>query len=531
MSESFSFPSSDRQGPVRYLQALRQHWAMIALLAAVAAAAAATFSYTATKRFDASADILIQPYSAGDATYQGFRSIFRQALDGSSVVVTAARVINSPEVKRPGLDRLGVDREGVSIGVEPLGQADIVSIVATAPDAEQTARAANVFADYVVENRTAAFQEELRTKIAQLRRRVAAIPASQREGNFEYATLQQTLAGYTAALGSANPTLSVLTRAETPNSPSWPRPKLTIAVSLLAALLLGGGLAMLLEFANPRISREDELQLSQRLPILARIPRLSGRVARGYLTGRTPLPGGAWKGYRVLRAVLATAGQDGGYPRTILVTSATPGDGKTTTAVNLAITLAASNLRVVLVDGDVHRPMISSFFNVAAHRDGFTRLLTERGVPETALVQAPLYPRLKLLLSSHESGGHSNLNAERFARVLRQLEQEADVVVVDSPPLTEVAEVLEMADEVECVLIAVHLGHTRRDKLIELRELLARRGVAPAGFVVTTRERLQRDTEYDYPGELPSAPGAGVDRLPEQGRERGRSTVVRLTDR
>jgi tyrosine-protein kinase len=528
MSESFSFPSNERQGVVRYLEALRRHWRLITLLVVIAVTAAAAYSYTTEKEYEASADILIQPISASDENYQGF-TLFRQTFDGSSVVVTAARVINSPAVRRSALARLGSDRDNVSISVEPLGQANIVSIVTKAPDPEQAARAANAFAAYAVQNRTDVYQKELQEKISLLQRRIASIPAAQRQGNFEYATLQQNLANYRTQIGSPDPTLQVLTEARTPSSPTWPRPKLSIAAALFAALLLGGGIAVLLEFANPRLSREEELQLHHRLPILARIPRLSRKVARGYLTGRTPLPGGAWKAYRVLRASLANAGPNGGYPRSILVTSATPGDAKTTTAVNLAITFAASNMRVVLVDGDVHRPMISSFFNIVAHRDGFIRMLAERGTLDTTLVQTPLHPRLKLLLSTHQGGGHGYLNTTRFRRVLNQLYKEADVVVIDSPPLTEVAEVLEMADEVEAVLIAVHLGHTNRQKLNELREMLARRGVTPVGFAVTTRERLQRESEYDYPGEL--SPTTGVERSGDGQEAVGASRVVRLNDR
>ena len=73
----------------------------------------------------------------------------------------------------------------------------------------------------------------------------------------------------------------------------------------------------------------------------------------------------------------------------------------------------------------------------------------------------------------------------------------ADVIVVDSPPLTEVADALPLADVVDTVLVAVRLGRSRRDKLDELRRALAQRGVSPAGFVVTTRRRAKRKT-YGY---------------------------------
>jgi tyrosine-protein kinase len=499
---SFSAPET---GSARYLQALRQHWLLITTLVVLAVAAAAVSSATATKRYSAAADLLVRPLSPNDTTYQGFNSLFQETLDGSSAVVTAARLLNSPAVKHPCITTLPPNARGATIHLQPIGQADVISVEATASNALQTAAAANAFASCAVQNRTAAYQAELQAQVTQIQRRINLIPPAARQGNFQYASLEQSLATYSAGFGSANPTLSILSQAQAPTSPVWPRPKLALAASLLIALLLGVGIAFLLEFVSPRISREEELQLHQRLPILARVPRLRGSTGRNYLTGKAELPAQVWKSYRVLRAVLAHAGNEGGYPRTIVVTSALPGDGKTTTAINLAITLAAAGQRVILVDADVHRPMVASFFNVAAHRSGFSRLLTNEVKPDD-LLQAPENPGLKLVLAGHDPSGYANLTEERFSKLLERLSPFADVVVVDTPPLPEVAEVLDMASVAEVLLIAVRLGRTRRDKLAELRELLARRRITPAGFVVTTRGGVEREREYDYPGEVPGRP-------------------------
>jgi receptor protein-tyrosine kinase len=107
------------------------------------------------------------------------------------------------------------------------------------------------------------------------------------------------------------------------------------------------------------------------------------------------------------------------------------------------------------------------------------------------------------VLSNREEGHHLRLlSTERFSRLLERLEQDCDVIVIDSPPLPEVAEGLAMASAVEAVLISVRLGHTRREKLAQLRELLARRGVSPLGFVLTTRERQRQGYDYDYAREI-----------------------------
>ena len=523
MNETTFSDREQRRGAVRYLQAIRAHWRLILLVTGIATTVSAVFVSTTPKQFEATADIILSPLPGNDDTFQGF-SLFRQSFDGSSSVVTASRVFNAAQTRAPASAALQDQGIEATVTVEPLSQADIVSVMATAGSAQAAARAANIFADTAVATRTALFRKELSDHIGRLQRRVAAVPLAQRDTNVEYAAIAQRLGELRGFIGSADPTLRVASRATPPAGPSWPRPRVTLVAALLASLLLGVGLAVLLEVANPRISREDELQLDQRLPILARIPRLSTRVAHAYLVGQRQLPGAAWKGYRTLRAGLATAGPDGSFPRSILVTSASPSDGKTMTAVNLAITLAAAEMRVILVDADLHRPMIATIFNIAARPGGFASLLASRASLESTLVQAPAHPRLSLLLSQRELVAQVRLfDGTRVRRAIDDLHHEADVVIFDSPPLPEVAEALELAAAVDAVVLAVRLGHTRRDRLYDLRDMLLRRGVSPIGFVVTTRASSPPESPYDYRGDVAAAPPAAASRPSRK--------VVRLQER
>ena len=504
---SSSFGQTDFRGPVRYLHAFRAHRRLIVALCVISVGVAAIISYSAAKQYDASADLQIQalPVYGGDP-FQGF-SLFRQTVDGASPVVAAARVLGSEPYHRAVFKALGPVGNGVTVAVLPLSQADIVSLSATAPSATQAAAAANQYADTVVHLRTVLFQQQLNQKIKLVEAQIAAIPAAARRTSATYQSLAGALGQYRTYIDATDPTVQPLTRAEVPVAASWPRPKLSIAVGLVLGLLLGLGAAVTLELVNPRISREEELMLLHRLPTLARVPRISSRSAHEYLAGRSLLPPEVWKGYRTLRAVLATAGPDGGYPRSILVTSASPGDGKTMTALNLAIALASADLRVTLIDADFHRPMIGTIFNVAGPRDGLVRFLRRPEATNIATTAAPTYPRLKLLLSSREQIHQLHLlETHRVEQLLERLAEDNDVVIIDSPPLPEVAEALALADAAEAVLVAVRIGHTRRDKLSELRELLGRRGISPLGFLVTTRSRPNGETAYDYSTDPSSSP-------------------------
>jgi len=496
--------SFEPRGAVRYLHAFRVHWLLILTLTVVAVVAAALVTVSATKKYQASADLQIQalPAYSGDP-FQGF-DVFRTAADGSSPVVTAARVFGSLAYKNVVHRKLGSQAATLSLSVTPLAQSDIVTLGATAPSARLAADAANTYTAVVVAQRKALFQQELSQRMQQVSRQIAAIPQRARATSPTYATLAGQLGNLQTWVGSADPTVQILTAAAVHTAASWPRPKLTLAVALVIGLLLGLGSAVTLELVNPRVTSEEELLLSHRLPVLARIPRMRSRMATEYLMGKAALPAGVWRNYRTLRAVLSNAGINGGYPRSILVTSASPGDGKTMTAVNVAIALASAELRVTLIDADFHRPMIASIFNVPNRGDALTRLLVNPEAVISGTVDAPKYPGLKLLLSNPSELHQARLyDPERFQKLMQRLEQEADVIVLDAPPVPEVAEILTLTSAVEAVIVCVRIGYTRRDRLAELRDLLARRGVTPLGFVVTSRKRPEMSpSEYEYAAEV-----------------------------
>lgn len=495
-------------GRVRYWHALRSHRLLIAGVTAAALLAAALVVVTATKRYDAEADIQIKPQAAFAATVAlSDAPVFSQPADGSSAAVAAARVLSSPAYLDSFYRKQGAHLHHATISVTPLSQADIVSIGVSASRAEVAASVANRFADFVIARRKAEFQTWLRAKIAVIQGQMQSVPAQ----SDQHANLAGTIATLRYFVGSGDPTVSGLTRAAVPKAASWPRPKTTLAVALVVGLLLGIAAAVMLEVLNPRFTREDELTLAHRLPVLARIPRLPSRTIQSYFLGSAPLPREAWKAYRTLRAVLSNAGGSGDrFPSSILVTSAGPGDGKTLTAVNLAIALSSAGLSVTLVDGDLPRPMVGTIFNIIGHRDGLVHLLNNPEAKQTGAVEAPLHARLKLLLASEEQMHELHLfETQRIKQLLERIGRESDVVVVDAPPLPEVAEAVAFADVCEAVVVCVRIGHTRRDKLAELRELLGRRGVVPLGFFVTSRRptRTTRQAYDGYPGELPVIPG------------------------
>lgn len=502
MTDSTLSFGNQREGASRYLTALREHWLLIVVLVAVAVGSAAVYSYTAPKRYKAEATILVTPVGEGDTTFVGM-PVIKESSGLTSGVLTAASLIQTPEIAE-GIRRhynFGLSRGALlgAIDVKPLSQSNIIAVQATAGTAARAAAIANAFATELIRQRSNQFQSAVNGSMARLRARLNGLTPAQL-ATPAATDLQAQLSELTTLSGGRDPTLHLASAAVPPTSASWPRPLLSIAVAFLVALLIGAGAALALEVFNPRINREDELLLGHRLPILARVPRVRTTSASRYLTHRGKLPPHVWEAYRTLRASLTGAGPKGGFPRRILVTSAIPGEAKTMTSVNLALTMAATGARVILIDADLRRPMIATVFGAAARSNGFGLLLLGNAPPELALLPAPGAPNLQLLLANPEHAHLVDLlQRTRLEGVLEQLQEYADVIIIDSPPLTEVADALPLADVVDTILVSVRLGRSRRDKLEQLRRSMAQRGVTPAGFVVTSRRVVKRPAYgYEY---------------------------------
>jgi Mrp family chromosome partitioning ATPase/capsular polysaccharide biosynthesis protein len=479
-----------------YLRVLREHWRLIAAITILCVGVAFLSQAFTTPSYTASSDLLISPVDASDNTFVGINVFRNTSSDPTSNVLTLARYLKTPATAEIVKARLQLpDSPGQllnAISVQPLSQTNIVSIVASARSARLSAALGNAFADATVARRSRQVQTDVGAIITRLQ---AQLSRSKSSPAAIVLPIQQRLASLRSLISLPDPTVSVLNRADVPTSANRTSLKLIAIASGLAGLLLGFGVALVADSVGGKIRREDELMLRQRLPILARVPRLFRSTIDDYLAGRANLPPAAWEAYRTLRANIVRSVKTGPPAPVIVVTSAMGGEGKTMTAVNLAESLAAQDLRVILVDGDFRRPMIASIFGVPSPRDGFTSAFIEGNV-SAALREAPGNARLRLLLPTLRAPQQiDQLDAAGVRRAFDALRATADVVVVDSAPAVDVSDALLLGHEGDMVLIAVRLGFSRRDKFEALRAALAQHGVTPAGLVVTVRDRPSLSVE------------------------------------
>jgi capsular exopolysaccharide synthesis family protein len=483
----------ERQGTARYLQALAQHWPFIIGSVGLAVLAALLYLATADDRYEAHADILVTPVAINDTTFVGL-PVIRESGEGRGVL-TAARLVETPQVADAARKQLRVraTREELfgSVHVEPQAQSNIVTITAEGGTAKQAAAVANAFAAGVIAERTRIFQRELGQVVGRLSRRLAALPETSRDVG-EARAVAERLGTLRGLVGSRDPTLQIASLAVPPAERSWPRPVLSLAVAFFVGLLLGVGIAIALELVNPLVLRDEDV-LEQRVPLLARVPQMSIRDLQGHLQRGATVGGDVRNAYQLARVNVSAALDNGGGAGTILVTSAVRGEGKTAAAVNLALVYAQAGVRVVLVDADLRRARLGRVFGLQTSQPGLRELLLGEVAAEDTLASVPAYhDRLRVVTARpDDSGAVDLLQSKRIDAVVEELRAHADIVIFDSPPVTEVADALPLAAAVDAVVLVVRYGRTRREKLADARLLLGQLGVVPAGIVAVTRRRAR----------------------------------------
>jgi len=472
----------------RYAETLRERVWLILAVVAITTAVAGLYVVAADKVYEAQAQLLITPVSSDDPTLAGL-GIIRESSDPTRDVETAAQLVTNVDVARLVARRLSLSDEPSGlleqIEVEPVAQSNIVTITAAAEGPRRAQALANAFASATIEDRTAQLRRQLDRGIARLRRTIRDIPRGRASTDVDSPASQ--LAALEALRGGDDPTMRFETRAEAPANPVRPKPLLSLAAGILAGLVLGVGAAFGLQVLDPRLRREKQLRDLYALPILARVPNALMRMQHAGPLALEKLAPPAVEAYRTLRATIgASRGGEPG-PRAILVTSASQSEGKTTTAINLASSLALGGNRVVLIEADLRRPAVGEALGESAAL-GTGSVLIEQATLDDALITTKAYGNYLKVLLAEESSYASGWMADRlFLPMARDLidhaKELADYVVIDSPPLSEVIDALPLAQRADDVLVVVRRAKTHLTKLAQLAELLVRHGITPTGFV------------------------------------------------
>ncbi|MGF9648061.1 polysaccharide biosynthesis tyrosine autokinase [Pseudarthrobacter oxydans] len=262
--------------------------------------------------------------------------------------------------------------------------------------------------------------------------------------------------------GSSPVSLSVVRPAVPPSSPSAPNTRLNLILGLLVGLGLGTGVAVLKTALDTRVRGEADLRAITQAPVLGGISFDQDAVKKPLLT-QTPSQGPRAESFRQLRTNLqfANVANDA---RSILVTSSLPGEGKSTTATNLAIALAQSGLSVCLVDADLRRPMINEYLGLDRHVGLTTALVGNADLND--LLQPWGEDNLFALTSGQIPPNPSELLGSGVMQMLlHQLKSTFDMVIVDAPPLLPVTDATVLAQHVDGIVLVVGTHTLRKPEL------------------------------------------------------------------
>lgn len=308
--------------------------------------------------------------------------------------------------------------------------------------------------------------------------------------------------------------LTLISPAQEPSSPISPNILQNVLLAAAAGLVLAAGVALLLEYLDDTIKTSDDVERILKHTTLGSIARISPvRKPEDALITLVHPRSPTAEDYRTLRTNLRYSGIEnpGGA---LLVTSANPSEGKTTTAANLAVAIAQSGKRVVLLDADLRRPGVHPLFGLS-NQVGLSSLFLEGAPSLDAVMQTTGVPGLRVLASGEPPPNPAELlDSKRMNEILLELRSEADMVVVDSPPLLVVADANILASRCSGAVLVVDSGRTRSDAARKVVESLTRSRVKLLGIVLNRMSGRHGGyyNNYYYYASSSKTDGKGKDR-------------------
>ncbi|HEX7291136.1 MAG TPA: polysaccharide biosynthesis tyrosine autokinase [Conexibacter sp.] len=468
---------TERETLSALLEVLRRRWLLIAGVVVACMLAAVVRYETGTRSYEATASVAFGNATLTEQALGVSRSSGDPERDAATRVLVASSRNVAEGVRRQLRSPAAPDTLLGAVDVEAAPNANVIDITASTSSPLFSARLANAFAEQYLAAETQQQLDQVDVAQRHLQEQIDALPV----GSPDRTTLQESSQRLDQLRAIANSGLQIITRASPPGSPSGATVRTTAILGLLVGLALAGALVFLLESLDRRVNSVEAFERAYRLPVLATVPPTAFKHRRADDRARTLEP------YRILRSALdfvaVTRQLD-----TLLITSAVPGEGKSTASIDLSHAIALAGRRVVLVELDLRQPSFSHHFALDPMR-GITTALTGREELHELLLQPfPQLPNFQLLPAGTLPPNPSELlGSPAVSALLADLAADDTVVVIDAPPLNPVADaqVLLNNPAIHAALIVARLGYTTRDQVQRARSILDRHMLQPVGLVVT----------------------------------------------
>jgi polysaccharide biosynthesis transport protein len=317
-------------------------------------------------------------------------------------------------------------------------------------------------------------------------------------------------AGVTAGLRSNN--FRITNPARVPQSPIEPNIPRNLAFALVLGVISGVGLAFLLENMDNTVRTPEQAQALAALPSLGMIPLGSKTSGHNSTIGRLALTASKEavemvtqvrpqsqmaESYRALRTSLLLSNL-GAPPKVIMVTSARPQEGKTTTSINTAIVLAQKGVRVLLIDADLRRPSVHKTLGMGP-RSGLSNVLTGSANVQQAISASPILPNLWILPAGTPPPNPAELLASSNMKdLIDGLRDQYDHIVIDTPPTLSVTDAVVLSSRADATILVIRSGQTTKQALRRSRDILMQVNAHVAGVLLNAVDLTSPDYYYYY---------------------------------
>ncbi len=472
-------------------QIVRRRWPIILAATLLTAGLAFALSATREKQYTAVASLQVGTTSDQVLNNGGY-------VDQNRVAATYEELLKLDVIAQTTSRRLrgqASPREiskAIAVVTDP--SSDVVTLEATTADPEKSAAIATEYSRAFIAFQKQRATAQIQEAIDAARRTQAAMTPEERQAP-EGVALADRINQLESAKGTQTGGATHLQDASAPLLPSSPNPTRDAALGFVLGAILGFALAALLERADRAVKTVEELEVTSGWPVLARVPT-SRALQRGTDLAHRSAEAEA---YRLLRASLRYFSVNSEI-RSLLVTSARSGEGKSTTARRLAEAMASLGDRVVLLEADMHRHAKAEAEQGSGERglSGYliglelsdVLLEVPVGMPEenrtlTILPSGPLPPNPTELLES-----------DRMHALMEQLEDDFDMVIVDSPPLPALSDAITLVGHVSGIIVVTAIGVTTIEDIRDVSRLMTLHGAAVLGSVANFAPGADRIKGY-----------------------------------
>jgi non-specific protein-tyrosine kinase len=474
----------------------RRRWLLIGVFA-VFVVVALLVSFRTKPSYEATTELSYAPQAPVSSITQG-GSNYVSPTSVQQTLQTAAAVLVTPEMAQRVADALGLTdpkQLDAKISGGQMANTSLLTITAQCPNAQKAAVVANAYGQAWVAWSRQLDLDKVDEAVRLVKLQLVSYKTAQQKKDPAYFDLKANLTQlitFRAAVSKGE--YAVASAATVPKGPYTPKHLRDGLLGVVLGVVVGLASVFLAEQLDVRVHSNEEVADALDLPVLGRLPQVPKELGRdgSLVVLHDPDSPGA-EAFRVLRGNLDFVGVDGEV-RSILITSCTQGEGKTSTACNLAVALAMAGKRVVVVDADMRRPRVHGYFGLP-NRTGLSTVVAGKARLGEAL-QVVVLPDQ----GTASGGGEAQISADAEAQskriyvitsgpippnpgeivtskhleaVLAELVKGSDMVLVDAPPFMVVGDAAPLAARTDGIMLVFKMGQVTKGMLKEARDFLA----------------------------------------------------------